>query len=170
MEPKLIPTLENESLLLTPWTNDNSEDYLRIFNNSHLAALCGIIQPSSLSDAKKKIKVFEKSKRMEWSIALKAENHPIIVGTIGISEVISIKESANVKEIGYGLSEDYWGKGIMPNAISVIEQYCFHTLQSEAVIIRFSDENKQSKRVAEKCGYEYSRKIKVGPRYKITYI
>lgn len=43
-------------------------------------------------------------------------------------------------------------------------------LGSEAVIVRIVSGNMQSERVAEKCGYKYHSKKKMGNSYKINYI
>lgn len=170
MKPELIPTLENDVLLLRPWTAELAEDYYRINSNPRITE-AGCVKPiNSLSDAKAKIKAFANSKRMEWSVAVKDEGKTAIVGGIGICEVISIKEYANVKELGYGLDEKYWGRGIMPIAVRLVEQYCFDILDSEALIIRIVMGNSQSERVAEKCGYVYHSKKKIGDSYKVNYI
>lgn len=170
MKAELIPTLESELLLLRPWQKNFADDYLRINSNPHVTDAACVKPITDITDAISKIKSFEKSKRIEWSIALKAEGSTIIVGGIGICDVISIKEYANVKEIGYGLDEKYWGNGIMPKAVALVEKYCFDILNSEAIIIRIIEGNKQSERVAEKCGYKYYSKNKIGNAYKVNYI
>lgn len=58
----------------------------------------------------------------------------------------------------------------MSKAAALVEQYCFASLGSEAVIVRVVSENMQSKRVAEKCGYKYHSKKKMENSYKINYI
>lgn len=170
MKTQLIPTLESNILLLRPWLKEFAEDYFRINSNPNVTDAACVKPILTIEDAKEKLKSFEKSKRTEWSIALKTQDKPIIVGSIGICDVISIKEYENVKEIGYGLDEKYWGNGIMPKAVALVEQYCFEVLGSTAVIIRIFSGNKQSERVAEKCGYKYHSKKKIGNSYKVNYI
>lgn len=170
MKAEYIPTLESNGLVLRPWTIECAEDFLRINANPKVANAAGVKLISTIADAKTKIRAFAKGQRMEWSVAVKTEELSVIVGGIGISEVISIKEYSNVKEIGYVLSETYWGRGIIPKAVSIVEDYCFKVLGSEAVIVRIFEGNKQSERVAEKCGYKYHSKKKIGNGYKVNYI
>lgn len=170
MEVNLIPTLESDELLLRPWFPEFADDYLRIFGDKEVTDSCGIAPINTISDARAKLRAFAKSKRTEWSIALKNGGTPIIVGTIGICEVISIREYSNVKELGYGLGKEYWGQGIMPKAIAVVEKYCFEDLESEAVIVRIVGGNTRSERTAEKCGYRYYSQKKIGTEYKKTYV
>lgn len=58
----------------------------------------------------------------------------------------------------------------MSKAAALVEQYCFVSLGSEAVIVRIVSGNMQSERVAEKCGYKYHSKKKMENSYKINYI
>lgn len=170
MDYRNIPVLESDTLILRPWIKEYAEDYLRILGNARVAAAEGVKKMEDLSDAKKKIRAMNKSQRTEWSVALKTEDEQVIVGGISICEVISIKEYKTVKEIGYGIGEEYWGRGITPKAVKIVEDYCFGSLGCDALIIRIMENNLRSKRVAEKCGYTYHSKKKIGSRYKINYI
>lgn len=170
MDTSLVPTLESDTLLLRPWFQEFAEDFIRINLQPGTITNPCTNPGMTLNEAKVRLKAIEKNKRIEWSIALKTEDIPVIVGGIGICEVISIKEYKNVKEIGYGVDPNYWGRGIMPRAIKIVEQYCFESLGSEAVIIRIVKGNMKSERVAEKCGYQYYNKTKIGSEYKVSYI
>lgn len=170
MDSKLIPILEDENLLLRPWIIEYAEDYYRINSNPHVTDAAGVKRIIDIKAAKAKIRAINKKNGMEWSIAIKEGSDYKIVGGISIVEVISIHEYSNVKEIGYGLDEQYWGRGIIPQAVRIVEDYCFKKLGSEALVIRFMDFNNSSKRVAEKCGYSYHSKKKLGNSYKINYI
>ena len=170
MKIELIPELRSDTLLLRPWRKEFAQDFLRVNSDPGTAEACCVKPIATLSDAKAKLRAFEKSRRMEWSIALLDGEDSLIVGGIGLCEVISIKEYRNVKELGYGMAEQYRGRGIMPAAVKLVEDYCFTVLDSEAVIIRINSGNSSSQRVAEKCGYVYHSKLKLGDGYKTTYI
>lgn len=170
MDSKMIPILQDGDLILRPWIIDYAEDYYRINSNSHVTDASGVKRICDIKAAKAKIKAIAKKKGMEWSIAAKEGHDYKIVGGISLAEVISIHEYSDVKEIGYGLDESYWGRGIVPHAVSIVENYCFEKLGSQALVIRFMDYNNASKRVAEKCGYTYHSKKKIGNAYKVNYI
>jgi RimJ/RimL family protein N-acetyltransferase len=56
--------------------------------------------------------------------------------------------------LGYWLSEDYWGKGIMPEAVKLITAYAFKHLDVICVQACVLGCNPKSMRVLEKAGYE----------------
>ena len=68
------------------------------------------------------------------------------------------------REIGYVLSKSYWGKGLMPEAVSAVIRYLFDDLHFDFLLCGYYDFNKQSKRVQEKCGFKPYRKLVMDTR------
>ena len=58
------------------------------------------------------------------------------------------------RELGYVLSKDYWGKGLMPEAVNAVKDYLFGELDYDFLICGYYDFNEQSKRVQTKCGFK----------------
>lgn len=85
-----------------------------------------------------------------WALELK-ENHKVI-GSVGLHRT---KREAFIcdRELGFVLSEEYWGLGLMPEAAERVIQYAFEELGAEKLIVLHSDFNMQSKRVIEKLGF-----------------
>lgn len=75
------------------------------------------------------------------------------VGSIGVFRQGNIHRQT--AELGYYISEEYWGRGIMTEAVKQICQYVF----SESDIIRIYAEpfayNAASCKVLEKAGFQY---------------
>ena len=63
------------------------------------------------------------------------------------------------RSIGYVLSKDYWGKGLMPEAVKAVINYLFDVLDYDFLLCSYFDFNHQSKRVQEKCGFKPYRKL-----------
>ena len=74
-----------------------------------------------------------------------------LVGGVGVRINQSLK---HVGEVGYFIDCDYWGKGIAPAAVKLIEEFSFGHLQLTRIEILMLKKNKASQRVAEKCGYQ----------------
>lgn len=74
------------------------------------------------------------------------------VGSIGLTPQHDIH--CKNAELGYWLSEDYWGKGIMPAAIRAMVEYGFCTFDIERIFARPFGTNPQSRRVLEKAGFQ----------------
>lgn len=82
-----------------------------------------------------------------------------MIGTLGLHRSWANQEEAykhyKVKEIGYVLAKAYWGKGLMPEAVKAVIDYSFHTLGLDALTCCHFMENNQSRRVIEKCGFQF---------------
>jgi len=56
-------------------------------------------------------------------------------------------------EMGYWISETYWGQGIVPEAIKLMVNYGFRTFDITRIYARTFDINIKSQRVLEKTGF-----------------
>lgn len=63
-------------------------------------------------------------------------------------------------ELGYWLSEVYWGKGIVSKAIIQIVQFAFNTYEINRIFARPYSSNKASRHVLEKCGFKLEARFK----------
>lgn len=59
------------------------------------------------------------------------------------------------KIIGYVLSKDYWGRGLMPEAVNRVIRFCFENEKYDYLMCSHSVVNHQSKRVIEKSGFRF---------------
>ena len=69
-------------------------------------------------------------------------------------------KNSHKDEIGYWLAKPYWGKGIMPKALTAFAGYVFEhygLVRLEATIFDF---NASSIKVVEKCGFNYEGTLK----------
>jgi ribosomal-protein-alanine N-acetyltransferase len=62
-------------------------------------------------------------------------------------------------EIGYWLSENYWNKGIITEAVQAITSYGFNQLHLERIFASVFAWNIKSARVLEKAGYSFEGKL-----------
>ena len=96
---------------------------------------------------------------LEWMIksnevyAITPKETNQLIGTIGLHIRKKEHERLHIREIGYALSNDYWGVGIMPEAVHAIIKYGFETMQLKKILVGHMTSNLQSKRVIEKCGF-----------------
>jgi len=75
------------------------------------------------------------------------ENHQMI-GTVDLR----VNTNAGLGELGYTLSKNYWGKGLMPEACEVLLQLGFEKLQLVRIEAIHDLRNSKSGRVMEKIG------------------
>ncbi|HSQ97687.1 MAG TPA: GNAT family protein [Rickettsiales bacterium] len=95
---------------------------------------------------------------------LSSDKHFIIdingeaVGSVAL--MIGRRSKSHVGTFGYWLGEKYWGQGIVPEAVKMLIDYAFNELGLLKLKIDFLDDNLNSRRVAEKNGFnlEYVQK------------
>ena len=65
----------------------------------------------------------------------------------------------NALSIGYELAKPYWGNGYMPEALRAMIQCAFERKNLDVAIGHFAG-NDRSRRVIEKCGFQYEGTIR----------
>jgi len=74
-----------------------------------------------------------------------------LVGVIGLEIRNDVYRKAPL--LGYWLSEIYWGRGIMTEAVKLVTEYAFNTLDVVRIQAGVLSNNPKSMRVLEKVGY-----------------
>ena len=84
-----------------------------------------------------------------WGIEIKTEGH--LIGTCGYYKWDKQHHRA---EIGYDLWIDYWGQGLMPEALQILIQYGFEEMDLNRIEATTHTENQRSQRVLAKLGFQ----------------
>ncbi|MCC6815932.1 MAG: GNAT family N-acetyltransferase [Saprospiraceae bacterium] len=79
------------------------------------------------------------------------------IGAIGVHPQNDIYQKN--AELGYWLSEKYWGRGIITEAITQIIEYSFSTFDINRLFARPFGSNIASQKVLEKCGFLLEAKL-----------
>lgn len=92
-----------------------------------------------------------------------------VIGSLGIEayceENYPELDALQGREIGYVLSKDYWGQGLMPEAVKAVIAWLFDEVKLDFIIVGHFEQNNQSRRVIEKCGFQYIKRTKFETRY-----
>ncbi|WP_310602007.1 GNAT family N-acetyltransferase [Anaerosporobacter sp.] len=150
--------LETERMVLRPWKNEDVKDFYEYASIDGVGQMAGWSPHKSMEESQEILNMFIEGKN-EFAIELK-ENHKVI-GSLGLENiVVDLGEpytSMRGREIGYVLSKEYWGQGLMQEAVSRVIEYCFKELKCEFLQCSHSITNEQSKRVIEKVGFQFIR-------------
>ncbi len=87
-----------------------------------------------------------------------------VIGSLGVEKYgmedkLTEFFSYKGREIGYVLSKEYWGKGLMTEAVKAVIDYLFNERNLDFLTCGYFDFNTRSKRVQEKCGFKPYRKL-----------
>lgn len=143
--------LETERLILRPWLITDLDDLYEYSKDEQVGSMAGWKPHTSKEDA---LKALEKyiTQEYHWAIVLKADNK--VVGAIKLNPDNN-RGKYYAKAISFVLSPIYWGQGIMTEGVKRIIQYAFDEVKIDLLSAFHYSENKKSKRVIEKCGFEY---------------
>ncbi|MBO5070350.1 MAG: GNAT family N-acetyltransferase [Roseburia sp.] len=143
--------LETERLILRPWRMEDAEDLFAYASTPKVGPMAGWKPHENLEETKQILKMFLEDDDT-WALELK-ENHKVI-GSLGLHRSNKADLSYDL-ELGYVLSEEYWGRGLMPEAGKRAIQYAFEEFGIDTLLVAHFDFNEQSKRVIEKLGFRY---------------
>lgn len=86
-----------------------------------------------------------------------------LIGSIGLINDPK-RENERVRMLGYALGEDYWGKGIMTEAVTALLRYGFDEMGLDLVSAYCYPSNQRSKNVLMKCGFCYEGTLKLAEK------
>ena len=147
-----MKTLETERLILRAWTLEDLDDFYEYAKHPNVGPMAGWQPHSSKEISLNILKGFIEEGEV-WAITLKENGKAI--GSLGIHSDKKRRDIDNVKSMGYVLSTDYWGKGYMTEAVKCVIKYVFEEMNLDLLSIYHYPFNIRSKRVIEKCGFEY---------------
>ncbi len=146
-----VPTIETERLVLRGWKRKDAAALYAYAKNPNVGPHAGWKPHADVAESRGIItQLFQRN--TTWAITLKGDDTPI--GSIGF-EADAYRPGINSREMGYSLSEDYWGQGIMTEAARRLLKYGFEELSLQSVMIRTGEANLRSQSVIRKCGFHY---------------
>lgn len=162
-----IPTLETERLRLRKLHIADAEAMFHYISNDDVTKYMLWESHTSLKQTKKYIKMVTK-KYLDgiyaWAITLKDTKE--FIGMIDFGEFTS---EGRIAEIGYSMSDVYWGKGLMSEAVQAVIDFGFNELYLERIYARCFSENIGSERVMQKAGMTYEGTLRKGIYIKGAY-
>lgn len=151
--------LKTERLTLRVWTLKDLDDFYEYAKVDGVGQMAGWLPHKNKEESLMKLNKFIEQKKT-FAIEYKGK----VIGSLGIEKYPErgFKEYANLKgrELGYVLSKDYWGKGLMPEAVQEVIRYLFEDLKLDFLVCGHFVDNLQSKRVQEKCGFVHVKQVK----------
>lgn len=150
--------LKTERLTLRPWTLDDAQAMYEYASVDGVGQMAGWVPHKDEKESRKIIKSFMEGKKT-FCVDIDGK----AVGSLGIEfydeKLFPEFEDKKVREIGYVLSKEYWGRGLMPEAVREVIRYCFEELGLDILLCGHFDWNRQSERVQEKCGFRRYRTL-----------
>lgn len=157
--------IETDRLILRPWQVSDLQDLNAYASVPGVGEMAGWIHHKSMDESRGILDMFIREKK---TFALVLKESGKVIGSLGLEEFDPTDphgEDKQGREIGYVLSKDHWGRGLMPEAVRAVIAYCFETLGFDYVTCSHFTRNPQSRRVIEKTGFHFLEESFFDTRY-----
>lgn len=153
--------LETQRLILREFKENDLTDFYEYASVDGVGEMAGWSHHENIETTKEILNSFIKDNKV-FAIVYKENNK--VIGSLGVEKYFmedKLDEFKNLygRSIGYVLSKDYWGKGLMPEAVKCVINYLFNECNLDFIICGYYLFNNQSKRVQEKCGFKPYRSL-----------
>lgn len=156
--------IETPRLILRPWRESDLEDFYEYAKVDGVGEKAGWNHHQSIAESERILASFIEHKK---TLALELKENGKVIGSLGMEEMDPdpVGEGKFGREIGYVLSKDYWGRGLMTEAVNAVIRYCFDTLNLDYLTCGHFVQNDRSRRVIEKTGFTFFGESKYETRY-----
>lgn len=156
--------LKSKRLILRSWREDDLEDFYEYARVDGVGQMAGWMPHKSIEESRRILEHFISGKHV---FAL--EMNGKVIGSLGLEayneEHYPALSSLKGCEIGYVLSKDYWGKGLMTEAVQAVIAFLFNCENLDFILVGHFDHNHRSARVIEKCGFRYVKTVPYETRF-----
>ena len=157
-------TLKTKRLLLRPWRDDDLGDFYEYASVDGVGQMAGWLPHESKETTQMILDSFITNKR---TFALELDGK--VIGSLGIEnykeEEFPELDKQQGRSIGYVLSKEYWGQGLIPEAVNAVQKYLFDAVGLDFLIVSHYVWNGQSRRVIQKSGFRYLKAVQLHTRY-----
>ena len=149
-----IPTIETDRLILRAMRVSDKDDMYEYASKEQVTRYL-TWEPHKNSDYTKQYLEFIGSRYRlgdfyDWAVVFKQTGK--MIGTCGFTRIDTRNDLA---EVGYVLNPDFWGMGIAVEAVTTIMKFGFENMGLHRIEARYMPDNKNSRRVMEKCGMTF---------------
>ncbi len=148
--------IKTARLLLRPFEEGDLDDFYAYASVPGVGEMAGWPHHESIDDSREILDHFVRGKT-ELAIVHRADQK--VIGSFGFHPSWANEDeryaSLRSKEIGYVLAKDYWGRGLMPEAVEAAMDEAERLVGIQAFTCSHFTTNTQSRRVIEKCGFEF---------------
>ena len=151
--------IETDRLILRQWEESDLDDFYEYASVEGVGEMAGWPHHTCKDTSLKILATFIADKNV-FAVVYKASNK--VIGSLGIhnswAESDDKYSHLKTKQLGYVLSKDYWGHGLMPEAVKAVMDFIFNNYDLDAITCGHYSINNQSRRVIEKSGFVFVSK------------
>ncbi|GAB6109371.1 GNAT family N-acetyltransferase [Fusibacter bizertensis] len=153
--------LETERTIMRKFELSDLEDFYAYCINPEVGPNAGWKPHESKEESLKYLKMMMEGDEV---LAIVDKASEKVIGSIGMHED-TMRNTPDVKMIGYVLAKEFWGKGLMTEAVREVMRHGFEEEKLKLISVQHFANNDKSRRVIEKIGFKsegtirYARKL-----------
>jgi len=149
--------LMTRRLVLRRWNQKDAEDLYRYACDPDVGPIAGWPPHKSIDESRAVIRDVLNG-REAYAICLKEDGRAIGAIELKLNGHTDLTDRDDECEIGYWLGKPFWGRGIVPEAVTEMLRRAFEDIGMQKVWVGYYEGNSKSKRVQEKCRFRFQRK------------
>ena len=159
-------TIETDRLILRPFEQADFDDFFEYASVEGTGEIAGWHHHQDKQKSQEILDLFI-SEDKTFAVCLRQSGK--VIGSLGVEKYgmedkLTEFDGYRGREIGYVLSRDYWGRGLMTEAVRAVIDYLFNECDLDFLTCGYYDFNSRSRRVQEKCGFRPYRKLVMDTR------
>lgn len=169
-----LPTLTTPRLMLRKMSLDDAEDLFSYASDPEVTFFTSWEPHQSVDDSRaflqQVVDAYAAGEVRSWAVVHRDDER--MIGTAGFLFWDHVADRA---EIGYALSRDYWGTGLMTEAVKRVVRFGFEEMRLNRIEARVDALNLPSARVLQKCGFQHEgtlreQYVRYGQRHDMMYL
>ena len=153
MDSQPLPTLQADRVQLRPLHPSDVDGIYEVFSNAEVMRYWSTPPLPNKSAAEQLIAEIindvASGKMMKWAIARKLDDL-----AIGTATLFNPDLNNGRAELGYALGREYWGQGLMGEALQALLNYAFEELELRRLEADVDPRNAASIRTLERLGFK----------------
>ena len=149
--------LMTQRLILRRWEQADAEDLYRYASDADVGPIAGWPPHKSIDESRAVIRDVLNG-REAYAICLKEDGRAIGAIELKLNGHTDLTDRDDECEMGYWLGKPFWGRGIVPEAVTEMLRRAFEDIGMQKVWVGYYEGNSKSKRVQEKCRFRFQRK------------
>ena len=149
--------LMTRRLVLHRWEQADAEDLYRYACDPDVGPIAGW-PPHKNPDESRAVIRDVLNGREAYAICLKEDGRAIGAIELKLNGHTDLTDRDDECEMGYWLGKPFWGRGIVPEAVTEMLRRAFEDIGIQKVWVGYYEGNSKSKRVQEKCRFRFQRK------------
>ncbi len=150
--------IKAERLFLRPWQTDDFDEFYKIMSDEEVMLPAGVSPVRDRAEGFLKFANYLQNKSA-YAVVLKESGK--VIGSINYqSDELHDQKKVNSLSVAYELSKDFWGNGYMSEALAALTKNTFENTETELLSVGYHNGNERSRRVIEKCGFNFDGIVK----------